>query len=227
MTMVDQVDLSIWEPRGNFKNYTYSKVMMWVALDRGLRLAEKRCLPCPNRIKWLATRDQLYTHIQERAFNVEKGYFGQSYEENWILDSAVLIMPLVFFTSAADPRFTGTLDQILKTPAKGGLCLNASIFRYDTHLTDDGVGGPEGAFSLCTLWCVEALTRAGIYNKKYLDQAVVMFSEFLGYGNHVELFSEEISAGGEGLGNTPQAFTHVTLISAAYNLNRVLSGWTG
>ncbi|CAK9781214.1 unnamed protein product [Cutaneotrichosporon oleaginosum] len=222
ITMVDKKDLSIWEPRGEVKNFTYSKVMMWVALDRGLRLADKRSLPCPNRAKWLETRDWLYEEIQNKSYNKELGIYGQSYEENDILDSAVLVMPLVFFTSAADPRFTSTLDQILKTPEKGGLCVNASIFRYDTNKTDDGVGGAEGAFSLCTLWCIEALTRAGEYDPKYLSAAVNMFIEFLGYGNHVDLYSEEISPGGEGLGNTPQAFTHVTLISAAFNLDRTL-----
>lgn len=113
--VVHKPDLSIWEPRGKFKNYTYSKVMMWVAIDRGIRLADKRCLPCPNRAKWLSTRDSLYEEIQNKAFNVKGNYFGQSYEQNWILDSSLLVMPLVFFMNAADPRFTGTLDQILKT----------------------------------------------------------------------------------------------------------------
>ncbi|WOO80607.1 putative protein [Vanrija pseudolonga] len=220
--MVNHPDLSIWEPRGEHKNYTYSKVMMWVALDRGLRLAEKRCLPCPNRNKWLETRDTLYTNIQANAWNPVGKFFGQSYEEKDVLDSAVLIMPLVFFISAADPRFTSTLDRILRTPNKGGLTINSSIFRYDVTKSDDGVGGEEGAFSLCTLWGIEALTRAGVYNKHYLERAVVMFEDFMRFGNHVELYSEEISSGGEGLGNTPQAFSHVTLISAAFNLNRAL-----
>lgn len=220
--MVNHPDLSIWEPRGEHKNYTYSKVMMWVALDRGLRLAEKRCLPCPNRNKWLETRDTLYTNIQANAWNPVGKFFGQSYEEKDVLDSAVLIMPLVFFISAADPRFTSTLDRILRTPNKGGLTINSSIFRYDVTKSDDGVGGEEGAFSLCTLWGIEALTRAGVYNKRYLERAVVMFEDFMRFGNHVELYSEEISSGGEGLGNTPQAFSHVTLISAAFNLDRAL-----
>lgn len=219
---VDKKDLSIWEPRGKWANYTYSKVMMWVALDRGIRLADKRCLPCPNKEEWLRKRDKLYETIQQNSFNEKGYYYGQSYEHNDILDSAVLIMPLVFFTTGADPRFMGTLDQILKPLDQGGLTANASIWRYDTGKTDDGVGGKEGAFSLCTLWGVEALTRAGRYEKKYLNIAQTMFIEFLGYGNHVGLFSEEISPGGEGLGNTPQAFSHVTLISAAYNLNREL-----
>ncbi|WVQ79649.1 hypothetical protein IAT38_001749 [Cryptococcus sp. DSM 104549] len=223
-TQVNEPDLSIWEVRGKQKNFLYSKIMMWVAIDRGLRLAEKRCLPCPHRQKWLDTRDQLYEDIQNKGWNEQRGWFGQSYEDKDSLDSAVLIMPLVFFISAADPRFTRTLDNILKTPEKGGLTANSSVYRYNTQLSDDGVGGEEGAFSLCTLWCVEAMTRAGVYNSKYLDMAMNMFMDFLGYGNHVELYSEEISPGGEGLGNTPQAFSHVTLISAAFNLDRALGG---
>ncbi|KAK1924009.1 Six-hairpin glycosidase-like protein [Papiliotrema laurentii] len=223
-TQVKEPDLSIWEPRGDKKHYLYSKVMLWVAIDRGIRLAEKRCLPCPNREHWRNVRDSLYEEIQEKGWNREKGFFSQSYEERETLDSAVLIMPLVFFMSAADPRFTSTLENILKTPEKGGLTANSSVYRYNTELSDDGVGGEEGAFSLCTLWTVEALTRAGVYNRPYLDKAVTMFMDFLGYGNHVELYSEEISRGGEGLGNTPQAFSHVTLISAAFNLDRALSG---
>nr|KIR85221.1 glycosyl hydrolase [Cryptococcus tetragattii IND107] len=223
-SQVDKPDLSIWEVRGKEKNFTYSKIMMWVAIDRGIRLADKRCLPCPNRSKWLETRDRLYEAIQHRAWNPSKQFFAQSYEDLNTLDSSVLIMPLVFFISAADPRFTNTLDAILKTPEKGGLTANNSVYRYNAQLSDDGVGGEEGAFSLCTLWCVEALTRAGVFNAKYLDHAMNMFMDFLGYGNHVELYSEEISAGGEGLGNTPQAFSHVTLISAGFNLDRALSG---
>jgi len=221
-TQVGTTDLSIWEVRGEEKHFLYSKVMMWVAIDRGLRLADKRNLPCPNRAKWLDTRDKLYEEIQDKGFNKEKGHYSQCYEVPESLDSAVLIMPLVFFMDASDPRFLSTLDQILKTPEKGGLTANSSVYRYNAAQSDDGVGGEEGAFSLCTLWCVEAMTRAGVHDKNYLDKAVNMFMDFLGYGNHVELYSEEISAGGEGLGNTPQAFSHVTLISAAFNLDRAL-----
>jgi len=224
VTQVDVIDLSIWEVRGKKKHFLYSKVMMWVALDRGLRLAEKRNLPCPNRAKWLETRDHLYEEIQTKGWNAKKGFYSQSYEEPDAIDSAVLIMPLVFFMNAADPRFLSTLDNILKTPEKGGLTANNSVYRYNTEQSDDGVGGEEGAFSLCTLWCIEAMTRAGVYKKEYLERAVHMFMDFLGYGNHVGLYSEEISRGGEGLGNTPQAFSHVTLISAAFNLDRALKG---
>ncbi|GHJ87775.1 hypothetical protein NliqN6_4177 [Naganishia liquefaciens] len=224
-TQVDKPDLSIWEVRGKERNFVYSKVMMWVAIDRGLRLAEKRNLPCPNRAKWFETRDHLYEEIQTKGWNAEKGFYCQSYENTEVLDSAVLIMPLVFFTSAADPRFESTLLHILKTPERGGLTANNSVFRYDFEKADDGMNSEEGAFSLCTLWAIEALTRVGAYGKpEYLKRAVNMFEDFLGYANHVQLMSEEISRGGEGLGNTPQGFSHVQLISSAYNLDRVLEG---
>ncbi|CAE6406086.1 unnamed protein product [Rhizoctonia solani] len=218
----DRTDLSIWEVRNHERNFTYSKVMLWVAMDRGLRLADKRSLPCPNRQKWMETRDRLYEEIMERAWNAEKKFFAQSYEDLDVLDSAILVMPLVFFINASDNRFVSTLNQILKSPERGGLVTNNLVFRYDTSKTDDGVGGEEGAFSLCTLWAVEALTRVGAYDKKMLQRAVAMFEDFLGYGNHCGLWSEEISAAGEGLGNAVQGFTHVTLISAAYNLSRTL-----
>ncbi|KAJ9111737.1 hypothetical protein QFC19_001098 [Naganishia cerealis] len=224
-TVVDKPDLSIWEVRGKQKNFVYSKIMLWVAVDRGLRLADKRNLPCPNRAKWFETRDRIYEEIQTKGWNAEKGFYCQSYEDKEVLDSAILIMPLVFFTSAADPRFESTLKHILKTPEHGGLTANNSVFRYDFDKADDGMNSEEGAFSLCTLWAIEAMTRAGAYDKpEYLKRAVNMFEDFLGYANHVQLMSEEISRGGEGLGNTPQGFSHVQLISAAYNLDRVIEG---
>lgn len=197
--------------------------MLWVAIDRGLRLADKRSLPCPQRYKWLEARDFLYEEIMQKAWNPEKQHFGQSYEETHVLDSALLIMPLVFFLQGSDPRFVSTLKQILKTRERGGLTSNNLIFRYDVHKSDDGVGGEEGTFCLCTLWGVEALTRAGQYDRTMLPKAVTMFEDFLQYLNHVGLCTEEVSEAGEGLGNAVQGFTHVTLISAAYNLSRTLA----
>jgi len=98
--------------------------------SKGLRLADKRSLPCPNRSKWLAVRDELYEEIMSRAWNKEEKFFGQSYEDVHVLDSAVLIMPLVFFMHASDPRFVSTLKQILKTPARGGLTSNVRFFFF-------------------------------------------------------------------------------------------------
>ncbi|KAF9001313.1 glycoside hydrolase family 15 protein [Cyathus striatus] len=200
-------DLSIWEVRDKMRHFTYSKVMLWVAIDRGIRLADKRSLPCPNRYKWLSARDALYEDIMHNAWNAEGKFFGQSYEDKDVVDAAVLIMPLVFFMQASDPRFVSTLKQILKSPEKGGLTSNNLVYRYDTSKSEDGVGGDEGTFCLCTLWCVEALTRAGATDRALLKRGVNMFEDFLLYLNHVGLCTEEISAAGEGLGNAVQGFT--------------------
>jgi len=217
-------DLSIWEVRNKERHFTYSKIMMWVAMDRGLRLAEKRQLPLgrERRQKWLDTRDKLYEEIQTKGWNASKGYYAQSYDEPEVLDSAVLIMPLVFFCPASDPRFLSTLQQIMRPPERGGLSANSLVYRYDVAKSDDGIGGEEGFFSLCTLWCIEALTRAGEYDAQLLHEAAKMFEDFLGYANHLGLYTEEVSTAGEGLGNAVQGFTHVTLISAAYHLSRTL-----
>ncbi|KAF2495191.1 hypothetical protein BU16DRAFT_383239 [Lophium mytilinum] len=220
-------DMSIWEVRGTPQNFVYSKIMLWVALDRALRLAEKRNFPCPRRAEWLATRDQICEDVMEKGFNPALGSFIQSYEARNVLDSAVLIAPLVFFVAPNDPRFTGTLEAILRPVEKGGLTSTGLVYRYNHERSDDGVGGREGAFSMCTFWLVEALTRAGAYDKKYLVQAINIFENMLSYGNHLNMFSEEISRSGEQLGNTPQAFSHLALISAAFNLNRITAGQGG
>ena len=110
-----------------------------------------------------------------------------------------------------------TLEAIKQSPEKGGLVANALVHRYNVHETEDGLQGEEGTFNICTFWLVEALTRAG-----RLDDARLMFEQILGYANHVGLYAEETGHHGEGLGNFPQAFTHLALISAAFNLDRAL-----
>ncbi|KAK7459125.1 glycosyl hydrolase family 15 [Colletotrichum acutatum] len=221
LTLTDQPDMSIWEVRNKKQNFTYSKVMLWVAFDRGLRLADKRNFPCPNRSKWLEARDNLMEEIMEKGYNKEMKCFVQSYENNTMLDSSILIAPLVFFIAPNDPRFLNTMDRILMPPEKGGLTSTGLVSRYDTELSDDGVGGREGAFSMCTFWLVEAMTRASVYEPKYLVRAVNLFENMLSFSNHLSMFSEEIARSGEQLGNTPQAFSHLALISAAFNLDRV------
>ncbi|KAI8391351.1 glycoside hydrolase family 15 protein [Radiomyces spectabilis] len=219
----NQPDMSIWEVRGRKQHFTYSLVMCWVAIDRGLRLSEKRVFPCPDRELWAATRDEIYELVQTKCYNKELNIFTQSIEQQEALDASCLIMPLVFFTSPVDPRMLNTVQRILLPPEKGGLVANDLVFRYNFLTTDDGVGGLEGAFSMCTFWLVEALTRAGKYDRKLLNRAVVMFEKMLSYGNHLGLFSEEVARSGELLGNFPQAFTHISFISAAFNLDRVSS----
>jgi pentatricopeptide repeat protein len=126
-------------------------------------------------------------------------------------------MPLVFFLSPKDPRFLNTLDAINRPPNDDGLVSNGLVFRYDVQKSADGLMGEEGTFNLCTFWLVEALTRAG-----RLEEARLIFEQMLSYANHLGLYAEEIGPNGEALGNFPQAFTHLTLISAAFNLDRAL-----
>ena len=163
MTFVSRIwredDMSIWEVRGKKQNFVYSKIMLWVAFDRALRLADRRCFPCPQRLEWLAIRDEICEEVMEKGYNDEMGCFVQSYESRDVLDSAVLIAPLVFFIAPNDPRFLRTVDRILRPPEKGGLTSTGLVYRYDTDKADDGVGGREGTFSMCTFWLVEALTR--------------------------------------------------------------------
>ncbi|KAI9736836.1 MAG: hypothetical protein M1818_005887 [Claussenomyces sp. TS43310] len=220
MTIRKDPDMSIWEVRNKKQNFVYSKIMLWVAFDRGLRLADKRCFPCPNRAAWLVTRDEIYEEVMQKGWSDSLQAFVQSYESGDYLDSSILIAPLVFFISPNDPRFLKTIEKILLTPEKGGLTSTGLVYRYNTATVEDGVGGQEGAFSMCTFWLVEALTRAGMYDKKYLARATTIFENMLSFSNHLCMFSEEISSSGEQLGNTPQAFSHLALISAAFNLDR-------
>jgi GH15 family glucan-1,4-alpha-glucosidase len=203
-------DEGIWEVRGGRRHFVYSKVMCWVALDRGLRLADKRSFPA-DRQRWLSTRDVIYEEVMRRGWNRKLQAFVQDFDgEN--LDASNLIMPLVFFLAPRDPRFLATLDAIQRDLAKGSL-----VHRYDVTAAPDGLDGDEGTFSMCTFWLVEALTRAG-----RLDEARLVFEKMLGYANHLGLYSEQVGPTGEALGNFPQAFTHLGLISAAFNLDRAL-----
>jgi GH15 family glucan-1,4-alpha-glucosidase len=208
-------DEGIWEVRGGRRHFVYSKLMCWVAVDRGLRLAEKRSFPA-DRERWLAVRDEIYEEIMQKGWSDKRGAFVQSYDDD-TLDASNLIMPLVFFLAPNDPRMLGTLDVTNRPPEKGGLVANSLVYRYDVQKAVDGLAGEEGTFSLCTFWLVEALTRAG-----RVDEARLMFEQMLGYANHLGLYAEEIGHSGEALGNFPQAFTHLTLISAAFNLDRAL-----
>lgn len=138
LTILDQPDMSIWEVRNNKQHFTYSRIMLWVAFDRGLRLADKRNFPCPNRVKWLHARDSLYEEIMEKGYNTEMNCFIQSYENRTLLDSSILIAPLVFFIAPNDPRFINTMERILLPPEKGGLTSTGLVYRYNTDIADDG-----------------------------------------------------------------------------------------
>ncbi len=217
-----QPDEGIWETRGGRKHFVYSKLMAWVALDRGLRLADKRSFPAPRQ-RWLETRDRIYEELMTRGWCEERGAFVQHYEST-SLDASTLLMPLVFFLSPNDPRMLRTVEAIRRSPAQGGLVADALVFRYNSEGGIDGIEGAEGTFSMCTFWLVEALTRAGRVDRSKLEEARLLFERMLGYANHLGLYAEETGPSGESLGNFPQAFTHLALISAAYNLDRSLDG---
>ena len=217
-----RTDDGIWEVRSGPQHFVYSKVMCWVAVDRALRLADKRSFPA-DRDRWHKVRDQIYEEIMEKGWSESRQAFVQAYGSEH-LDASNLIMPLVFLVSPTDPRMISTLDAINRTPENGGLVSNSLVYRYDVSRTDDGISGDEGTFNICSFWLVEALTRAGRFDRVRLDQARLMFEKMLSYANHLGLYAEETGPNGEGLGNFPQAFTHLALISAAFNLNRTLGG---
>jgi GH15 family glucan-1,4-alpha-glucosidase len=213
-------DDGVWEVRSGQHHFVYSKLMCWVALDRALRLADKRSFPA-DRDRWLKVRDQIYEEIMSWGWNAERQAFVQYYGSD-SLDAANLMMPLVFFLAPTDPRMLQTLDAINRSPAQGGLVSNSLVYRYDVTRSADGLSGEEGTFNICTFWLVEALTRAGRADRARLDEARLMFERMLGYANHLGLYAEETGPSGEALGNFPQAFTHLALISAAFNLDRAL-----
>ncbi len=213
-------DAGIWEMRNREEHFVYSKVMNWVALDRGIRLAEKRALPA-ERAKWIQERDRIYEEVMTKGWNEKRGAFTQYYGSE-DLDASLLIMPLVFFMAPSDPRMIKTVEAILKNPREGGLVSDSLVYRYPAQPRIDGLPGEEGTFNMCSFWLVEALTRAGQTFPEKLDQARLLFERVLGYANHLGLYAEQTGPQGEALGNFPQAFTHLALISAAFNLDRML-----
>jgi GH15 family glucan-1,4-alpha-glucosidase len=213
-------DESIWEVRGGPRQFVYSKFMSWVALDRGLRLADKRSFPA-DRARWLTVRDEIYEEIMARGWNSQRQSFTQSFDGD-TLDASCLLMPLVFFMAPNDPRMLSTIDAIRRPLDQGGLTANGLVYRYDPLSSPDGLPGREGTFNMCSFWLVEALTRAGRTDPRRLEDARLLFEQMLGYSNHLGLYAEQTSISGEALGNFPQAFTHLGSISAAFNLDRAL-----
>ncbi|WP_441290542.1 glycoside hydrolase family 15 protein [Sorangium sp. KYC3313] len=207
----EQADESIWEVRGGKQQFVYSKLQCWVALDRALRLSDKRSLPL-DRQRVARARDDIYETIMARGWDAQRRTFVQAFGSS-ALDASNLLMPLMRFISPTDPRILGTLDRTLEELASDTL-----VHRYELGKgAGDGLTGKEGTFSICTFWLVEALARAG-----RLDDARFIFEKMLTYANHLGLYSEQIGPSGELLGNFPQAFTHLGLVSAAFYLDRAL-----
>ena len=184
--------------------------MSWVAVERAIRMARQRGLPA-DMVRWSSTRDAIYHQVMDRGWNPKRGAFVQHYDTD-VLDASVLLMPLTKFIAPTDPLWLSTLDAI-----SDELVSDSLVYRYNVDASPDGLEGDEGTFSICSFWYVEALARAG-----RVDEARLAFEKMLTYANHVGLYSEEIGATGEQLGNFPQAFTHLALISAAANLDREL-----
>jgi GH15 family glucan-1,4-alpha-glucosidase len=206
----DQADEGIWEVRGGRQHFTYSRLMSWVAVERAIRIARQRGFP-GEAPRWAGVRDTIYHQVMTRGWHEGRGAFVQHYDTD-VLDASVLLMPLTKFVSPTDPRWLSTLEAISTE-----LVSDSLVYRYNVEATPDGLDGGEGTFSICTFWYVEALARAG-----HLDDARLAFEKMLTYANHLGLYSEQIGATGELLGNFPQAFTHLALISAAVNLDRQL-----
>jgi GH15 family glucan-1,4-alpha-glucosidase len=206
----DQADEGVWEVRGGRQNFTYSRLMCWVALERAIRIATARGLPGEMR-KWRQERDAIYHQIMTKGWHEDRQAFVQHYDTE-VLDAGVLLMPLVKFIAPTDARWTSTMDAISDELVRDSL-----VYRYNVDFTADGLEGEEGTFSICTYWYVEALAMAG-----RLDEARLAFEKMLTYGNHLGLYAEQIGLTGEQLGNFPQAFTHLALISAGTYLDRAL-----
>lgn len=206
----DQPDEGIWETRGGRQSFTYGRFQTWVALDRAIKLAERHGRPA-NTTRWRTERDRVYEQIMSRGWNPEKGTFVQRYGSD-DLDAALLLMPQGGFITGHDPMWLSTLKAM-----DNELVSDSLVYRYNPSVSPDGLRGDEGTFSLCTFWYVDALTRAG-----RLDEAQLILQKMFTYANHVGLYSEEISATGEQLGNFPQAFSHLALINAAINLDQQL-----
>ncbi|MEW1955377.1 glycoside hydrolase family 15 protein [Terrabacter sp. NPDC080008] len=206
----DQPEEGIWETRGGRQDFTYGRLMNWVALDRGIRLAAGHGRPAPVD-RWRSARDAIYDQVMERGWNAERGAFVQHYATD-VLDSALLRMSTVGFITPNDPMWASTLQAM-----DGELVTDSLVYRYNPEASPDGLRGSEGTFSLCTFAYVESLARAG-----QLSKARVTFEKMLTYANHLGLFSEEIALTGEQVGNFPQAFTHLALIDAAITLDAQL-----
>ncbi|WP_406388305.1 glycoside hydrolase family 15 protein [Streptomyces sp. NBC_00887] len=206
----DGPDEGIWETRGGREDFTYSRVMCWAAFDRGLKLATAFSRPA-DTVRWTRARDSILEQVMERGWSEQEKAYVQHYEGD-VLDASLLLMPRVGFLAPKDPSWLSTLDAMNDT-----LVSDSLVYRYDPAASPDGLRGSEGTFSLCTFLYVDALARAG-----RLRMARYTFEKMLTYANHVGLFAEEIGPTGEQLGNFPQAFTHLSLITAARTLDEAL-----
>jgi GH15 family glucan-1,4-alpha-glucosidase len=203
----DQPEEGIWETRGGRQDFTYGRLMSWVAFDRAIRLAREHGLPT-DLPRLIGVRDRIYQQIMEKGWHEGRGAFVQHYATD-VLDASLLMMPLVGFVAPKEPRWLSTLKAMDQE-----LVSDSLVYRYNPSASPDGLQGHEGTFSIATYWYVDALARSG-----RLDDAGYTFEKMATYANHLGLYAEQIGLTGEQQGNFPQAFTHLALINAALNLN--------
>ena len=207
----ERPDQSIWEMRNEPQQHTYSKVQCWVALDRGIRIARQRNLPI-DLARAIKESHRIYETVMERGWSEKEQSFTQTLDGDAV-DATSLLFPLMLFATPRDPRMQKTLERVRRD-----LVSDSLVYRYRIEgKQTDGLPGNEGTFSVCTFWMVEVLARSG-----QSDEARLVFEKMLTYANPLGLYAEEIGPSGEAMGNFPQAFTHLGLISAAWDLDKML-----
>ncbi len=210
----EETDAGMWEMRGAPRHHLSSKVLCWVALDRAVKLAPALG-PFARTDEWTRARDAVREAILERGWSEARGAYAQSFGSD-DLDAAALLMPLVGFLPATDPRMRSTIEAVARELTRDGLVLR---YLNDEGLNADGLTGDEGTFVICSFWLVSCLAQAG-----EVERAEALFEQLASYANDLGLLAEEIeTATAEQLGNFPQAFSHIGLITAAYELDRARS----
>ncbi|WDF69176.1 glycoside hydrolase family 15 protein [Sphingobacterium oryzagri] len=209
-------DHGIWEIRNEKQEFLHSRLMCWVAMDRAIKIGTDRSFPFPVG-EWIDVRNQIYKDIFDNFWNEEKQMWAQFKRGDKVsdtIDGSVLLMPLLHFVTPEEPRWIKTLEAVDEQ-----LRLDVLVYRYNNEEVGiDGLEGEEGTFTMCSFWYIECLAKAG-----RIEEAVENFAKMIGYANHLGLFAEMISKKGQHLGNFPQAFTHLGLISAALELDKQLS----
>jgi GH15 family glucan-1,4-alpha-glucosidase len=201
-------DSGLWEVRGPPQHFTHSKVMAWVALDRAVKSAEEFSLDAPLG-EWRAMRDEIHAEVCRQGYSEEHGCFTQAYGSK-LMDASLLTLPLVGFLPADDPRVVGTVKCIEERLLDD----DGFVLRYHSGDTDDGLPAGEGAFLACSFWLADCYAMMG-----RRDEAVALFERLAGLANDVGLLSEEYDAPRKRLcGNFPQAFSHLALVTTAFNL---------
>lgn len=212
----ERPDHGIWEIRNEEHEFLHSRLMCWVAMDRAIKIGQDRSFPFPQG-EWINVRNEIYEDIFYNFWNEDLKSWVQFKDGDKVsdtVDASLLLMPLLHFVTPEEPRWISTLEAVNEQ-----LRLDVLVYRYNNDDGGiDGLQGEEGTFTMCSFWYIECLAKAG-----RLDEAVENFEKMIGYGNHLGLFAEQISKKGEHLGNFPQAFTHLGLISAALELDKQLN----